>query len=67
MTSTVMMAAFSGLLREQMMKPQPIRWIDSLDDLYSDERKDLYITTTDATEIAFAKEVGLPGIFDKNK
>ena len=55
---TVLLAAFAGLLRQQMMKPQPIRWIDSLDDLYSDEWKDLNIATTDATEIAFAKEGG---------
>ena len=57
--STILMAAFAGLLTEQMMKPQPIRWIDSLDDLYSDEWKDLYITTTDATEIAFAKRADI--------
>ena len=58
MACTVLLAAFAGLLRRQMMKTQPIRWIDSLDDLYSEEWRDLFILTSDATEIAFAKRGG---------
>ena len=55
---TVLLAAFAGLLREQMMKTLPIRWIDSLDDLYSEEWRDLFILSTDATEIAYARDGG---------
>ena len=43
MSCTVLLAAFSGLLREQLLRPDPIYWIDSLLDLY--QRNELVIQT----------------------
>ena len=34
MSCTVLLAAFSGLLRDQLLRHDPIYWIDSLQDLY---------------------------------
>ena len=33
MSCTVLLAAFSGLLRDHLLRPDPIYWIDSLQDL----------------------------------
>jgi hypothetical protein len=41
MSCTVLLAAFSGLLRDQLLKPEPIYWVDSWEDLY--RREDLTI------------------------
>ena len=43
MSCTVLLAAFSGLLRELMIRPKPICWIDSWDDLMLDKWKDVEI------------------------
>ena len=43
MSCTVLLAAFSGLLRNQLLRPDPIYWIDSLQDLY--QWKELKIQT----------------------
>ena len=51
MSCTVLLAAFSGLIRELMIKPKPIYWIDSLDDLA--EWKHLTIWTTSATGLSY--------------
>ena len=40
---TVLLAAFAGLVRNQLLRPDPIYWIDSLQDLY--EWKELQIQT----------------------
>ena len=48
MASTVLLAAFSGILRDQQMKPQPIFWIDSIEEL--SEWKDLRIQTNLITD-----------------
>ena len=34
MSCIVLLAAFSGLLRDQLLRPDPIYWIDSFQDLY---------------------------------
>ena len=47
-TCTILLAAFSGQLREQQMKPQPIFWIDSIEDLW--QWKDLKIETNVLTD-----------------
>ena len=51
MSCTVLLAAFSGLLRDLMIQPNPISWIDSWDDLA--EWKHLCIYTTYASEVNF--------------
>ena len=43
MSCTVLLAAFSGLLRDKQLKPKPIEWIESLEDLL--EWKDIRIAT----------------------
>ena len=50
MSCTVLLAAFSGLLRDQQMKPKSIQLIDSLEDLY--EWKDLKIKATTYTQFS---------------
>ena len=35
MSCTVLLAAFSGQLRESLIKPKPIHWIDSWEDLFA--------------------------------
>ena len=47
MSCTVLLAAFAGLVRNLLLRPDPIYWIDSLQDLY--EWKDLQIQTFRAT------------------
>ena len=55
MLCTVLLAAFSGLLRDQLLRPDPIYWIDSLQDLY--EWKELEIQSFGGTYIdTFAKD-----------
>ena len=51
MSCTVLLAAFSGLLRDLMIKPKPIYWIDSWDDLA--EWKHLAIYTTYASDVNY--------------
>ena len=50
MACTVLLAAFSGKLRDQQLKPKPIYWIETWDDLY--EWKDIQIQTYDLTEVS---------------
>ena len=50
MACTVLLAAFSGILRDQQMKPQPVFWIDSIEDLW--QWKDLKFQTNLATDFA---------------
>ena len=47
---TLIMSAFSGQLRDQLIKPRPIEWIDSWQDLH--EWKDVTIQTLVLTELA---------------
>ena len=55
MSCTVLLAAFSGLLRGQLLRPDPIYWIDSLQDLY--QWKELKIQAFGGTYIdTFAKD-----------
>ena len=46
MSCTVLLAAFAGLLRNQMIKQQTIRWIDSWDDLTEWKHMNIQTTTT---------------------
>ena len=48
MSCTILLAAFSGLLRDQQMLPKPIDSIETWDDLY--ERKDIKIRTSMQSE-----------------
>ena len=48
-TCTILLAAFSGQLREFVLKPKPIYWIDSWDDLH--EWKDMSIEMLPESEI----------------
>ena len=55
MSCVVLLAAFSGLLRNQLLRPDPIYWIDSLKDLY--EWKELKIQTIGGTYMnTFARD-----------
>ena len=47
MTCTVLLAAFAGLVRNQLLRPDPIYWIDSLKDLY--DWKEVKIQTFQGT------------------
>ena len=50
MACTVLLAGFSGLFRDQLMKAKPILWIDSWEDLF--EWKDVEIQTFDTEGLA---------------
>ena len=50
MSCTVLLAAFSGLLRDQLLEPQPIYWIDLWENLV--ERKHLTIVTFDTSGLS---------------
>ena len=50
MSCTVLLAAFSGLLRDRLLEPQPIYWIDSWKDLA--QREHLKIHTFDTSGIS---------------
>ena len=57
---TILLAAFSGKLREQLLKPKPIEWIDSWDDLF--EWKHVLVQTMNLSSFMnyleyFAKDV----------
>ena len=50
---TVLLSAFSGQLREGLMRPKPIYWIDSIEELHElEEWKDKKIQTFSVTEYA---------------
>ena len=49
MACTLLLAAFSGQLREFVLKPKPIYWIDSWEDLH--DWKHLVIQTNNRSEI----------------
>ena len=48
---TVLLAAFSGVLRDLLIKPKPIYWIDSLEDLIKWEH--LTIHTLDRSDLSW--------------
>ena len=41
MSCTVLLAAFSGLLRQQQLEPKPIQWVDSFEQLLDEQWKHL--------------------------
>ena len=49
LSCTILLAAFSGQLREQILRPDPIDWIDSWEDLH--EWKDMKIQVNFHSEI----------------
>ena len=51
LSCTVLLAAFSGHLRNRQLTPKPVVWIDSWQDLY--ERKDITIETSEIMSIVF--------------
>ena len=58
MSCTVLLAAFSGQLRQQQMKPKPIHYIKTWDDLYKE--KDIKIQTCDLCDLSnYIKNFGV--------
>ena len=51
LSCTVLLAAFSGHVRNRQLIPKPVVWIDSWQDLY--ERKDMIIETSEIMSIVF--------------
>ena len=51
MSCTVILAAFSGQLREQIIKPKPIHWIDSWEELFEWEHLKIELFKTSSLNL----------------
>ena len=64
MSCTVLLAAFAGLVRNQLLRPDPMYWIDSLQDLY--DWKELKIQAFHSTYIDIFSGVNIDDPMAKN-